>query len=157
MNPTSTPTKAQLPKGLEMSMEKDSEEEISYDFRPQYTKPKRERSSNYRESVQDIKNRCNRTYDYKREEKEEEKSDDSFNRLIWGGYHKIIDQNDTRDSHKNEEEDDEAMVIETSEKGRSAGINSYEFDPISYLQKGVMRRKKIARLSKSIRENKRFY
>lgn len=46
-------TKAKLPKCIESELEKESEEEINYNFKPQKNAPsKRERSSNYRESIQ---------------------------------------------------------------------------------------------------------
>lgn len=132
---------AHLPKGLEHETEKESETEIAYDFAPETVKTRpRQRSSSYRDSLQQFRSRVSQN---KFNNKEETKNDDAFSRLLWGGYHKIVNT-DTRDSHKKESEDDEAILID-----------SQEIDPISYLHQSVIRRKE--RNSKSNEQISRQY
>ena len=101
-------------------------------------KSRQSRPSSYYQGIQQFNNRSSNGGSVLRstnKQVEQKRDRDTFSRLIWGGYHKIEDKNE-RDSNLGEDNaDDEATFINN--------------DPISFLQKGVLKRKKIARLSKS--------
>lgn len=147
---------AHLPPALEaLRSEKQSDETLSEEgmFREKarVSRPsKQPRTSNYYQKLQEYKNRSSRgksmfNYFHKQpeeEKKEEERASQAYDKLIWGGYHKIVD-NRPRDSKAGAEEaDEEAVMLEGPKK----------VDPISYLHRGALKRKKISRLSKSYAE-----
>lgn len=99
------------------------------------------RNSNYYDSMKEYRNRASRGQSMFKtlDEREEEKQREQFNRLIWGGYHKPQPINDRNSIHPDLEEDEEAVFLEDAKP-----------NPVSYPQKGVIKRKRISRHSKSI-------
>lgn len=150
MNRRQQTNTAILPSYLLKQEEKDSDESLGNEDlvkeKPRYSR--KSRNSTYFESMQEFKNRSSRgksLFNTFNKEKEEEKQQEAVNKLIWGGYHKIITDNQ-RVSMTKDDADEEAEFIE----GAKA-------PPVSNYHKGAWKRKVIARHSKSSTKYKPYY
>lgn len=132
------------------AVEPDSDESVSDDefVRDESAGPRQSRCSYY-QSLQAYKRRTSKGPDClqtQSHDDEESKQKQVFGRLIWGDYSRVTSQR-SRDSQLGDDcADDEA-----------AYLDGPRVDPISFLQRGVIKRKKIARLSKSSTKYKPFY
>lgn len=124
---------AELPAKIQIESESSSSSEPSIDntdLVKEAPKHMREsRQSNYFESIQQYKQRSSRgksMFNSFLREKRDSKHRDSFNKLIWGGYHKIMTNNSQDNIDYNPEPDEEASFLEGETTSPAKRIVKYD-------------------------------